>query len=521
MRTLITRFMCIGWVVALGVSPAVAAGKPNVVVILVDDMGFSDIGCYGGEVPTPNLDKLAANGLRFTQFYNTGRCCPTRASLLTGLYSHQTGVGNMTADNHLPGYRGRLNDQCVTLAEVLKPAGYFTAMSGKWHVGQEHGVTPGGRGFDRSLNAIAGGFYYADNPRANLFLDGEQLKLDDSRLPKDWYTTDLWTDFGIKFIDEAKAANKPFLLHLCHNAPHFPIQAPAADIAKFRGQYKAGWDKLRAARRQRQVESGLIDKNCQLSDRADGVRAWDSLTDAEKDRFDHIMAIAAAAIHAMDRNVGRLVEHLRAIGELDNTLILFMSDNGGSAESGPDGKLETPKGQAHTIAWAGKSWANLENTPFRLFKRFEHEGGVGTPLIAHWPNGIKAKGEWRRQVGHVIDIMPTVVAATGATYPAEFHGKKILPMEGRSLLPAFENRPEPRGPLFWEHERNRAVRAGDWKLVSRGNLGWELYDLAADRTELHDLASATPDKVAELAGLWTAWAKRANVLPRPGGKKKK
>lgn len=516
MRTYLA--LALGLALVGGDAARAAEKKPNIVVILVDDMGFSDIGCYGSEIPTPNLDRLAANGLRFTQFYNTARCCPTRASLLTGLYSHQAGVGHMTEDNKLPGYRGRLNDQCVTLAEVVKPAGYFTIMCGKWHVGQNHGVTPWGRGFDRSLNAAAGGFYYPDNAKANLFLNGQQIEANDKRLPKDWYSTDLWTDFGMKFIDEARKENKPFLLYLAHNAPHFPIQAPDADVAKFRGQYKAGWDKLREERLKRQVEMGLIKKDWSLTPRPGAVKAWDAVPAAEQDRFDNIMAIAAASIYAIDRSVGRLVDHLKTAGELDNTLILFLSDNGGNAESGPQGKLNLPKGQKHTIAWTGESWAVLENTPFRLFKHFEHEGGISTPLIAHWPNGIQSKGEWRTQPGHVIDIMPTCVEVAGAQYPTESKGNKILPMEGRSLLAAFENKPETR-TLFWEHENNKAVREGKWKLVEQKAMGWELYDMEMDRTETKNLAATMPEKVKELSAKWSEWAKRANVLPRPGGKK--
>jgi arylsulfatase len=253
---------------------AVAAPKPNIVVILVDDMGFSDLGCYGGEIPTPNLDALAKNGLRFTQFYNTARCCPTRAALLTGLYPHQTGVGWMTDDQKQPGYEGRLNDRCVTMAEVLRPAGYLTAMTGKWHVGQNHGVTPKSRGFDRSLNAVAGGFFFADSPRAELFLDGEKLAKDDPRLPKDWYSTDLWTTFGLKFVDDALAAKKPFYLHLCHNAPHFPLQAPKAEIDKFLGQYRIGWEEVRARRYARQLEMGLIDKQWTNAPKPSAIKAW-------------------------------------------------------------------------------------------------------------------------------------------------------------------------------------------------------------------------------------------------------
>ncbi len=518
--TILAGFLFVG-----AVSAADTPKKPNIAIIMVDDMGFSDIGCYGSEIPTPNLDKLATNGLRFKQFYNTARCCPTRASLLTGLYSHQAGIGHMTTDDKLPGYRGRLNDQCITLAEAVKPAGYFSIMCGKWHVGQNLGVTPWGRGFDRSLNAAAGGFYYAENTKANLFLNGETIETNDKRLPKDWYTTDLWTDFSIKFIDEAKQTNKPFLLYLAHNAPHFPIQAPEADIAKFRGKYKAGWDKLRADRLKKPVEIGLIDPEWNLSQRPNSVKSWDKLSDAEKDRFDNIMAIAAASIHAMDRSVGRLVDHLKSIGELDNTLILFLSDNGGNAESGPEGKLiPAANGQKHTVAWTGESWAVLENTPFRLFKHFEHEGGISSPLIAHWPNGFKGyneKNQWRNDVCHLIDIMPTVVELSGATYPTEFGGKPIVPMEGRSLVPVFEGTAGTRGPIFFEHENHNAVRDAVWKPGEHQNNGGELYNMKNDRTETTNLAATMPDKVKDLSAKWTAWATRAQVLPRPSGKKKK
>jgi arylsulfatase len=383
-----------------------AAEKPNIIVILVDDMGFSDIGCYGSEIPTPNLDALAAGGLRFTQFYNTGRCCPTRASLMTGLYSHQTGVGHMTQDKGALGYRGRLNDQCATFAEELKPAGYFTAISGKWHVGQEAGVTPWSRGFDRSLNAPAGGFYLPASPRAKLFLNGEALTNDDPRLPKDWYSTDLWTTFGLKFIDEAKAANKPFFLYLAHNAPHFPLQAPAADIAKFRGKYQAGWDAIRLQRHAKQIELGIVDKAWPAAPRPAAINAWDSLTAAEQDRFDHLMAVYAAVVSRMDDSIGNLVAGLKQRGMFDNTLILFMSDNGGNAESGPRGRTDGDPTAAESNWFCGESWAFLQNTPFRRYKHFNHEGGIATPLIAHWPLGIAAKNELRPQPAHLIDAHP-------------------------------------------------------------------------------------------------------------------
>lgn len=490
------------------------AARPNIIVILVDDMGFSDIGCYGSEIPTPNIDRLAAHGLRFTQFYNTSRCCPSRAALLTGLYSHEVGVGGMTEDEGVPGYRGRLNEECVTLAEVLRPAGYFTAMTGKWHVGHD----PHTRGFERSLNAPAGGFYYGKGPKAKLLLDGKPIANDDPRLPKDWYATDLWTEFGIRFIDEAMQAKKPFFLYLAHNAPHFPLQAPLDEIARFRGKYKIGWDKLREARHAKQIELGIMDKAWPLSPRPPAVAAWDSLSTEQQDRFDHIMAIYAAVVAHMDMAVGRLVDALEKRGVLNNTVILFMSDNGGNAESGPQGRLDgnTP-GSKDSVVFCGQSWATLENTPLRRYKHFNHEGGISTPLVVHWPDRIKDGGALRHQVGHLIDIMPTCVALAGAKYPSQFEGHAIPPMEGKSLLSAFGGKEIPRESLFWEHEGNAAVRVGDWKLVRLGRRGaWELYNLKTDRTELHNIAAEHPDLAGELSAKWDAWAVRTHVRPYPG-----
>ncbi len=512
--------------VATAPSSVFAQGsRPNVVIILVDDMGFSDIGCYGGEIPTPNIDALARGGVRFTQFYNTGRCCPTRAALLTGLYSHQSGVGHMVSPRTgadgavLAGYAGKLNDRCVTFAEVARTAGYFTAMTGKWHVGQALGVTPWGRGFDRSLNAAAGGFYYPGGDRAKLFLNGHDLGSGGKEgVPADWYSTDLWTDYGLRFIDEARAEKKPFLLYLAHNAPHFPLQAPADEIARFRGKFRDGWDKLREARYARQVAMGLIDKSWPLTPRPPEVPAWASLTAEQQDRYDHMMAIFAAALSHVDTAVGRLVAGLRERGELDNTLILFLSDNGGNAEGGVPGRFNgVNPGAADSSVFVGECWATLENTPFRRFKHFNHEGGIATPLIAHWPAAIPAarRGAFETQPGHLIDLMATCVDLTGATYPTEFKGQAIPPMEGVSLRPALTGAPlARREPIFWEHEGNAAVRRGDWKLVRFEFRGaWELYNLKTDRTEQRNLAAAEPALVAELASLWAAWAKRANVLP--------
>jgi arylsulfatase len=508
--------------------PAGAASPPNVVVILVDDMGFSDIGCYGGEITTPNLDKLAQAGVRFTQFHNTARCCPTRAALLTGLYPHQAGVGHMTEQRTggdgqpLPGYSGRLNDRCVTIAEALKPAGYFTAMTGKWHVGQNQGVTPWGRGFDRSLTAAAGGFYFPDSPRTEIFLNGKSLGRNGDPLPSQWYSTDLWTEYGLKFIDEAQGSKKPFFLYVAHNAPHFPLQAPAQDIARWRGKFKAGWDKLRATRYQRQLEMGLLDKSWPLSPRLPEVPAWDSLNADEQDRFDHIMAIYAAVVERMDKAVGTLVEGLKQRGVLENTLILFMSDNGGNSEAGVRGRLTGQHpGDAQSDVFVGQCWATLNNTPFVRYKHYTDEGGIATPLIAHWPEGISPgrRGKFEHQPGHVIDIMATCLDVAGTRYPREFNGKAITPAEGVSLRPAFEGRPlnRPR-PIFWEHEGNRAILDTPWKLVALADRPWRLFNVGEDRTEQRDLADAQPERVKTLAAKWDEYASRANVLPLGGWK---
>jgi arylsulfatase len=505
---------------------AAPANRPNVIVILVDDMGFSDIGCYGGEIPTPSLDRLAAGGIRFTQFQNTARCSPSRASLLTGLYPHQAGMGHL--DNMVvkdrPGYQGRLADDSVTIAEALKEAGYFTAMTGKWHLGQQHGTPPWERGFDRSLNLQAGGIYYPgqvgrENDR--LYLNGRPLPLDAPELGgASWYSTDLWTEYGLRFIDEARKESKPFFLYLAHNAPHFPLMAPREDIARFRGKYKSGWDRLREERYQRQIRMGVIDRRWKLTERPPESPAWDSLSEADQDRFDLLMAIYAATVHRMDRAIGTLADGLKERGILDNTLILFMSDNGGNAESGPRGRLEGEDyGGRRSTVFLGMNWATLTNTPFRRYKHFTHEGGVSTPLIAHWPTGIarNRSGEFDHQPGHLVDILPTVLEAAGARYPGEIRGKKTISLSGTSLAPAFTGRKVSRKePIFFMHEGNRAVRSGKWKLVAKWKEPWELYDMEADRTEMNNLAPKRPDLVKELAGLHDSWAARTNADFWPG-----
>ena len=505
---------------------AAARPRPNVVVVLVDDMGFSDIGCYGSEIPTPNLDRLASRGVRFTTFYNTARCSPSRSSLMTGLYPHQAGMGHLDDMVHpnSHGYQGRLTDESATIGEALQRSGYFTAMTGKWHLGQQHGTPPWERGFDRSLNSMAGGIYYP-NQRGRedepFYLNGRAVAKNSPELGESWYSTDLWTKFGLRFIDEGLQEKKPFFLYLAHNAPHFPLMAPQEDIQRFRGgSYLAGWDKRREARYQRQIKMGLINPHWGLTERPPDSPAWDSLSQADKDRFDRIMSVYAAAISHMDRSIGTLVDGLKQRGVLDNTLILFMSDNGGNAESGPNGRCEgdQPGGPASTV-FLGMNWATLANTPFRRYKHFTHEGGIATPLIAHWPAAIpKAReGKFEPQPGHLIDVMPTVLEVTGATYPSSMRGKSTIPLSGASLVPTFSGQKIARKePLFFMHEGNRAVRTANWKLVSKYMDQCELFDMNADRTEMRDLASQKPEMAKELAATYDSWAKRTYADPWTG-----
>lgn len=525
------------WIATAGIwqtlcAPSVeAATRPNIIIIMVDDMGFSDIGPYGSEIPTPHLNALADGGVRFSQFYNTGRCCPTRASLLTGLYSHQAGIGWMTDDQGLPGYRGHLNSNCVTIAEVLKRAGYFTAMTGKWHVGSNHDVNPWGRGFDRSLNLPAGGLHFSNQtgPKGNteMFLNGQKVARDDPQFSPPWYGSDLWTEQGIRFIDEAISENKPFFWYLAHVAPHFPCMAPEATIAKYRGKYMQGWDALREERFARQLESGLIQPKWQMEPRPEDIPAWESLSDEEKIRYDDMMAIYAAMVEEVDKNIGKLMDALNARQQLENTLILFLSDNGGNAESGIKGKYNGDHpGDPHSDVFIGKCWAHLNNTPFRKYKHYNHEGGIATPLIAHWPAAVEPRPGpegWIATPVHLIDLMATCVDLAETNYPESFHGNPILPMQGQSMRPLLTGQGElgPRA-LYWEHEGNAAIRVGDQKLVRAGLQGkWELFDLLADRTEQKDLAAQSPEQVDALRKQWRQWALASNVLPKPEKNNKK
>ena len=400
---------------ALGLAPRAASApqdRPNIIIILADDMGYSDIGCYGGEIKTPNLDRLASNGIRFTQFYCAARCCPTRASLLTGLYPHQAGIGHMTSedakqtfDYGYPGYHGYLNRNCVTIAEVLRPAGYRTLMAGKWHVGTFEGMWPLDRGFDRYYGLIRGASNYFKPAPDKLLMRGRTP----IKPPDDFYATDNYTDAAVEFVNEAlDDAGKPFFLYLAYTSPHWPLHAHAEDVAKYRGTYKVGWDAVRKARLERMVDMGLIRPEWALTDR--DAPAWTEIPAKKQDEMDHRMAIYAAQVDRMDQNIGRVVKTLEQRGALDNTLILFLSDNGACAEGrmlggGPKEMLGKPEGWVLSY---GQAWANASNTPFKRYKHWVHEGGISTPLIAHWPARITDRGAFRRTPGHLVDLMATL-----------------------------------------------------------------------------------------------------------------
>jgi len=517
-------FGLVAFLGALVTGFAAEPARPNVLVILLDDVGFSDIGCYGSEIPTPNLDALAAHGVRFTQFYNTARCSTSRASLLTGLYSHQAGMGwldGMVKPESL-GTHGRLHDRCVTMAEVLGSTGYHTSMVGKWHLGQQNGTTPWNRGFQRTATTQFGELYFpverSAEPCKYVYLDGRKVPSNSPEVGTgNWYATSMFTDWALKFVDDAKEKQKPFFLYFAHGAAHFPLKAPADLIAKYRGKYKAGWDKLREVRHAKQIELGMVDPKWPMSPRPEEVKAWDSLTAEEQDRFDNVMAVYAAMIDGIDQSVGRMVAGLKERGMLDNTLILFMCDNGGNAEGGPNGVTQGEViGSPDSHVLLGMSWATLNNTPLRRYKHFTHEGGVSSPFIAHWPAGIPAArmGQIENQPGHLIDIMTTVMDVTGSTYPSEFNHHRILPAEGVSLRPAFLGQPLHRvKPIFWEHEGNRAVRSGPWKAVMKFKGEWELYNIEEDRTEQHNLAGINKAITGLLAKQWEDWAASSFVDP--------
>ena len=485
--------------------------RPNILIILADDMGFSDIGCYGGEINTPNLNALAANGLRFTQFYNNARCCPTRASLLTGLYPHQTGVGHMVEGKNHPSYQGYLNDSCVTLAEAVGPARYHPLMVGKWHVGEKRPHWPVDRGFERHWGLISGASSYFAIDKGRTFAD--QDRSIDPAADGPFYMTDAYSDRAVALIREYAPKAEPFLMYLAYTSPHWPLHAHPEDIARYRGKYLKGWDQLREERRQRMIELGIIDKSTSLTPRDAKAPAWSSRSQKEKEELDVRMAIHAAQIDRMDRGIGRVVAKLRETGQLENTLILFMADNGGCAEGVNRGEKDAVPGTKESYLSYGLPWANASNTPFRLYKHWVHEGGISSPLIAHWPGHIQPN-TMTAEPSHLIDLMPTCLEVANATYPRERKGKAVTAVEGRSLVATLQGKArKPHDAIFWEHEGNRAVRQGQFKLVSAGNNNWELYNMSTDRAEIRNLAQAEPAKAKEMSALYEQWAKRCSVVP--------
>ena len=516
--------------------------SPNIIIILADDMGYSDLGCFGSEIATPNLDALASSGLRFSQMYNSARCCPSRAALLTGVHPHQAGVGHMVADLGRPEYQGYLRDNVVTIAEALKSAGYRTLMSGKWHVGGDYNVTaredwnPGGpgfpvptqRGFDRYFGILSGGGSY---------FFPKTLAEQDTLLEPDlegFYLTDAISDSAVDMIEDATSGEDPFFMYVAYTAPHWPLHALEEDIARYEGKYRNGWDHLRTSRHEQLKGMGILDEKWDISPRDADSPPWDEA--ADHDWEDIRMAVYSAQIDRLDQGVGKIVSALRRAGADSNTIVMFLSDNGGCAEflaeessqpqphrymgPNPDGTplilgniRELRPGGAQTFMSYDLPWANASNTPFRRFKRWTHEGGISTPFILSWPDRIREPGIVHSPT-HLIDIMPTCLQAAGASQPTEREGQQTLPLEGESFLSAIDRGEWSREqPIFWEHEGSRAIRQGQWKLVSAIGGPWELYDMETDRTELNDLYQRNRNKAHELEGLYEEWADRCGVLP--------
>ena len=484
----------------------VERSKPNILIIMADDMGYSDIGCFGGEIATPHLDKLAEEGLRFRNLYTDGKCGPSRSALFTGQFSHQ----------------GRLRVG-ATFAEILRPLGYRTLMAGKWH---QPGL-PTEHGFDRYYG-LADGCSNFWNPglearpgeskpgrkkqvgdRARRWAIEDQEILGYVPENKNFYTTDAFTDYAVDRLEEYKDEEQPFVLYIAYTAPHYPLHAWPEDIAKYRDTYKGGWDQLRETRYQRMLEMGVIDERYKLSPRENHVKPWNSLSKEEQAEEAYTMAVYAAMIDRMDQGIGKVLAKLKEIGKDDNTLILFMSDHGACSEPA-DATPDIRPGPVESYRAVGRSWANASNTPFRLFKATSHEGGTRAPLIARWP-GVTEPGSFSDRLTHLIDVVPTLMAITGAEYPNEMRGRTLLKPDGISFLPALNGAPQiGHSYLAWERQGSKAVRQGDWKLVSEKSKGapWELYNLAEDPTELNDLAAQYPKKVKELTKRWEQWMAR-------------
>ena len=521
------------------------ASRPNIVLILADDLGYSDLGCYGGEIETPNLDRLAAGGLRFERFYNAGRCCPTRASLLTGLFPHQAGIGHMNYDAGEPGYRGELNRETATIAEVLGAAGYTTGMSGKWHVTPntkpdgDRSNWPRQRGFDHFYGTLPGHGSLWDP--AGLFLENEPAEAG-----ADYFYTDAIADDAARFIERCGRGDDPFFLYVAFTAPHYPLHAREETIAKYDGVYDTGWDRLRIQRFERLKRIGLVADHAKLPPRDPGSIPWEK--DPNQEWQAHRMQVFAAMVDEMDQAIGRILAALEKARADENTLIVFLSDNGGSPEGHLNNTIErlekpwvsslipekTPEGKAvvagdipglklgpaNTYGSYGLRWSSVSNTPFRRHKAWMHEGGIASPCIVCWPGKVSDPGRITREPGHIVDLMPTFLEVAGAGHPEQEHR-----LSGRSLRGVFAGGRLDRPFLAWEHEGNRAIRMGRWKLVSEypgtwkffypyeKEGAWELYDLESDPTEMEDLAGEKPGKVKELQKRYETWAKESLVVP--------
>lgn len=502
--------------------PATAAvDRPNIVLILADDLGYSDLGSYGSEIRTPHLDALARDGVSFTQFYNQARCCPTRATLMTGRYPHQVGIGAMIDGYHAgirkaadsPAYQDRLDPASPTMAERLRDAGYRTLMSGKWHLGHRPEEWPVKRGFDRSFVLVGGAMNYwggdsGDGPRARMAIDDQPFTP-----PHDgFFATTAFTDRAIEFVEQATKAEdgKPFFLYLAYNAPHWPLHAEEADVKRYEGVYKEGWQAIRAARVKRMIESGLLPKDAEMTPMDRGnARPWDQLPDDRKAEWSRRMEIFAAQVEQMDREIGRLDAALKQLSVDRQTIVIFLSDNGGAAEDPNSGTAGATMGSRDSYRGYARPWASVSNTPFRLHKTTAYEGGISTPMIVRWPGGSQKAGGRVTTPGHVLDLMPSLLEIAGAK-----RGEDDAYFEGQSLMRSFRGEAgEADRTLFWEHEGKRGVRHGKWKLVALNDASWELYDIDADRIESKDLAQAQPEVVKDLGKRYEAWAQRVGAQP--------
>jgi arylsulfatase len=510
----------------------------NVIIFLADDLGFSDIGGYGGEIRTPNLDRLAGSGVKLSNFHNTPRCSPSRASLLTGIHPHQTGIGILTGSNAAEGgYAGNLNTRCATIAEVLKSNGYITAITGKWHLTNSpnvpNGAWPTDRGFDNFFGTLDGCATYFRPGTLTRGLENVESEADKN---PDFFYTDAIATEAAKFIKE-RPSDKPYFLYVPFTAPHWPLHAREATIKSYAGTYDAGWDAIRAKRLERQKSMGIIPKETELSPRDARVLAWEE--EPEKKWQARRMEVYAAMVTEMDTAIGKILDQVEKNNEWDNTIIIFLSDNGACAEALPlddisefrraknlistrtrDGRKvvlgndpDVMPGGEDTYASYGVGWANVSNTPFRLYKRYTHEGGVMSPFIIHWPEGKLKSGTVNTSTFQLVNVAPTLYDALGVTYPASLTGNTLEPLVGGSMLPALQSSDTQSSQLWWEHIGNGAIIKGKWKLVRQYDWEWELYDLTTDRNELKDLSGANPGVVAELSVEWQKLADQYGVIP--------